>query len=176
MPKRKGTDSRSARAHGRSWVGCRLSSLTSKPARMFVLLCIFLGLLLWQRQNILDTAAKLVQLFGWGLVLIEIGFAAIAIWIALGRFRSFIFHGHRWLGGFVLGLAAWGVLGFYQLGGTFGLKIISYPGSALVGALRVANLALIGIFLIAPRQSLGVAASIVRFVKEKLTARKRQRA
>ena len=57
---------------------------------------------------------------------------------------------NKWLGAIVFMLAVWGVLALFDLGGSFGLRIIDY-GQNLIGVLRILGLVILGIVLVAPR-------------------------
>ena len=80
------------------------------------------------------------------------------------KLGSLIFHWNRWLGSVVLILAIWGIMAFFPgspmlrqgPGGSFGRDIIAFPNSNWIGAFRIIALIIIGIFLIAPRNSFNV--------------------
>ncbi len=160
-------DRKRAGSH-RSGAGGLLRFLASKPVRVILLAGIFLAFLFWQRDAIFGFGQRVLDTLGFGLVLIEAAVAAIAIWIALRRARSFVYHANRWLGAFVLGLAVWGILAFSREGGTFGDWIIGYPGPAWRGVFRVIGLVFLGLILVWPGQSLDLARDLIALVKKRI--------
>ncbi len=89
--------------------------------------------------------------FGWGLVIMDAAAWMVASWIALRLAISFIYHGHRWLGALILGLALWGILALDRQGGSFGAAILGYPGSTFWAVLRILGLVLLASYLVAGR-------------------------
>ncbi|MCL0094626.1 DNA translocase FtsK [Dehalococcoidales bacterium] len=116
----------------------------------FILLVIILGLLLWRGEVIALLAGigdKILELFGWGLVLILIAIGSLA-WVLWRGKSSLIYHWNQWLGGIAFILAGWGILSLFNLGGSFGLSLINYPALGFIG---IVGLVIIGIILVAPR-------------------------
>ncbi|MCL0053323.1 hypothetical protein M1M86_02420, partial [Dehalococcoidales bacterium] len=117
----------------------------------FILLVIILGLLLWRGEVIALLAGigdKILELFGWGLVLILIAIGSLAWVLWRGKLSSLIYHWNQWLGGIAFILAGWGILSLFNLGGSFGLSLINYPALGFIG---IVGLVIIGIILVAPR-------------------------
>ncbi|MCL0058033.1 DNA translocase FtsK, partial [Dehalococcoidales bacterium] len=118
----------------------------------FILLVILLGLLLWRGEAIALSAAgigdKILELLGWGLVLILIAIGSLAWVLWRGKLSSLIYHWNQWLGGIAFILASWGILSLFNLGGSFGLSLINYPALGFIG---IVGLVIIGIILVAPR-------------------------
>lgn len=112
-----------------------------------IALAVILILLIWQWQNIAlwisNTINNTWELLGWGLALIVI--TALTMVSVLWRWKisPFIRHFNRWLGGIVFALAVWGILSFFNQGGSFGLDIIGYPD--FYGILRILGLLIAGI-------------------------------
>jgi S-DNA-T family DNA segregation ATPase FtsK/SpoIIIE len=104
---------------------------------------------------------------GAGLIILAAALGVL-IWVVWRGFSVLIRRWNWFLGGALLALALWGTLSFFSprgsilwevtLGGRFGRSIV---GTAdLVGALRVAGLALVGLIFVTPRRlwrSLGAA-------------------
>ncbi|MCL0091725.1 DNA translocase FtsK [Dehalococcoidales bacterium] len=118
----------------------------------FILLVIILGLLLWRGEAIALSVAgigdKILELLGWGLVLILIAIGSLAWVLWRGKLSSLIYHWNQWLGGIAFILASWGILSLFNLGGSFGLSLINYPALGFIG---IVGLVIIGIILVAPR-------------------------
>jgi len=149
------------RSRLRRFVGVVIST----PVRQLLLLVIIILVVFWQWSNIEAAASSLVNRFGWGLLFIAgaIIFLVVRIW--LRKVGTFLFHWHRWLGGAALVLAVWGIIAFFNLGGTFGRAIIGY--TEVVDILRVLGLIIIGVFLLAPRASVrAIGRSLAWLVKQ----------
>ncbi|MFQ6122074.1 MAG: DNA translocase FtsK [Dehalococcoidales bacterium] len=136
----------------RSMLGQLFHIVTLPGVRHLILLAIIVAILFWQREKIGEAGEKVHDLLGWGglvLMAIAIGIVIARLWRR--KLASFILHGNRWLAGAAFILAIWGILGFLNLGGNFGLSIISYPAPEIVGVLRILGLVVIGVILVAPR-------------------------
>ncbi|MFA5317029.1 MAG: DNA translocase FtsK, partial [Dehalococcoidales bacterium] len=168
MAKKKVTSKEKA---GREKPGSGFRGRLLSLALRLLLIVIIIGLLYWQWDNIITLAKGMVaniwDSFGWGLILIAVFLAAIAVALLfqnlspyIKRLSPIIFHFHQWLGGISLTLAAWGILAFFDLGGRIGLWVIISPD--IRGVLRILGFTLLGIILIAPRASLHTT---VRFFK-----------
>jgi len=114
----------------RAFLGGLFHFLMFPAVRYFILLVIIVALLFWKWSN-------LVELFGGGLVLMAIAVGIVIIWIWRWKLSSFILRGNRWLAGVAFILAIWGILAFLNLGGSFGLSIISYPKPNIGGILTL---------------------------------------
>ena len=109
---------------GKSWWSQLFHFIVLPPVRRVIIVVIIIGLLFWQWSTLTSWARGTWQLLGWGLILIAIALAAL-VWVVWRcRLSSLIYHGNRWLGGIAFILAVWGILGFLNLGGSFGLAII----------------------------------------------------
>ncbi|GAI71850.1 unnamed protein product, partial [marine sediment metagenome] len=58
-----------------------------------------------------------------------------------------LYQWHKWLGAIAFILAIWGILALFDLGGSFGLRIIDY-GQILIGILRILGLVILGVILV----------------------------
>jgi DNA segregation ATPase FtsK/SpoIIIE, S-DNA-T family len=133
---------------------------------IFMVTCLLIiavcgSLVLWQWQNITayitNVTVGILQLFGWGLVLVVLAIMTLVI-VILANPMLLIRYWNRWIGLLVLLGAIWGILAFFpgygylapeQLGGKIGTSIIGQPG--VIGALIVLLLIIIGLFFLAPR-------------------------
>ncbi|MDZ4230735.1 MAG: DNA translocase FtsK, partial [Dehalococcoidales bacterium] len=122
--------------------------------------------------NVLAFVANTLRMFGWGLLLIAAVMLTLIGVVRWGKASSFVRYGNRWLGVVVLALAAWGILAFFNLGGSFGMDILGIraPGflSILVAVLRVLGLVVLGVILIAPRASLRLLKRFISRVGNQL--------
>ncbi len=124
----------------------------SAPVRRLILTVIFLGLFIWQWDNIsgwVDSVwAGSTDLFGWGLLFffLALGFIIGVIWGR--RVLAVIYHWNQWLGAVAFIFVVWGILAFFGLGGSFGEGIIGDSGVG--GVFRLIGLTLLGFILIAP--------------------------
>ncbi len=139
--------------------------VTSPFLWRFLLLITTIILLYWLTPYIINltisTWQALLELFGVGLALIAlaIGFLIWAIWSK--RFSALLKHWNWCFGVIAWILALWGIFTFFNpgegilnrasLGGNFGRKLIGNPD--IIGGLKIVGLILLGILLIAPRQS-----------------------
>jgi len=118
------------------------------PVRRLILIVIIIGLLYWQWPNINLLANETFALFGWGFLFLIATFITLVVVIWRRKILASIYHWNQWLGSFAFTLAAWGIMAFFQLGGSFGQGII---GSLdFLGGLRLFGLAVIGFFFVAP--------------------------
>jgi S-DNA-T family DNA segregation ATPase FtsK/SpoIIIE len=129
----------------------------NKPGRRWYLraiwVCLFLGLafliVYWQRHNLTNLAEDIWRAFGWGLLVLATVIIFVISTIVRHRILVTFRKGYLWLGAVAFLAAVWGLLGWIDLGGNFGLAIIGAPGA--LGALRLLGLVLLGTFLVAPR-------------------------
>ncbi len=152
-----------------STLGQFLRFLARSPMRQIIMTVVIVVLLFVFRQSLADFFETLRELFGWGLLFI---FAAIVVIITMIWRRTagtLVRHWNRWLGGIAFVLAVWGVLSAINspsanmpkgLGGSFGREIIDYTNNAFYWYLRIFALIIIGIILVAPKQSW---ATVTRF-------------
>jgi S-DNA-T family DNA segregation ATPase FtsK/SpoIIIE len=131
------------------------SFIASPIVRRLILIAVVVVLLyvLWDR---------ILTLFGYGLIIIAVAVGAL-VWMAWRRRFSVVKHRWNWvLGGISLACAVWGILAFFEVGGSIGQSIIMHsPDSpdAVGEAFRVTGLVLLGIISIIPRQCLSAAKS-----------------
>jgi len=144
------------------------------PVRRLILVVIIIALLYWQWNNITSLANKTFSLFGWGFVFLIAALVTLIVVIWRRKVLSAIYHWNQWLGGIAFTLAAWGIMAFFQLGGSFGQGIIGSPDS--LGALRLLGLAVIGIILVAPGASLRLVAKFISWQREQFRKRAAARA
>jgi len=124
----------------------------SAPVRRLILTVIFLGLIIWHWTTITNWVdsvwAGTTDLFGWGLLFffLALGFIIGVLWGR--RVLSVIYHWNQWLGVVAFIFTVWGILAFFELGGSFGDGIIGTSGFA--GVFRLLGLAILGVILVAP--------------------------
>ena len=112
----------------------------------------------WRREPIgswlNNTANAIWGVFGWGLLFIDAAIATLVWLTAKGSLSSLFYRWNRWLGVTALILATWGILGFFEQGGSFGRTIIGNPDPTFkgisFGILRILLIAVIGSILLAP--------------------------
>ena len=129
---------------------------------------------LWGRLDswVTDVTESIVELFGWGLVLIAIAVIIImgVIWrrhLSAWARRWKLYQWHKWLGAIAFILAVWGILALFDLGGSFGQRIINY-GQGLMGILRILGLVILGVILVAPRACFRLVANFISWLGKKL--------
>ncbi|MFC1992790.1 DNA translocase FtsK [Chloroflexota bacterium] len=138
------------------------SRLMMRPLAWRLILMVIIVALLFLWWSVLvswagNTWEAIWGLFGWGLVFLGAAVGILVGFIRRRKLSLFLYHWNRWLGGIILMLVVWAILGFAKLGGSFGLSIsgydiVDYP--LPLSVLRVVGLGIIGIFLVAPRASL----------------------
>jgi S-DNA-T family DNA segregation ATPase FtsK/SpoIIIE len=155
--------------HQRSGWGKFLHFLGLKPV-WFTLLVIIIGLVIWwQWANItngLNQAAQGVwAALGWGIVLI-VAFLLILVLIILIKripaFRRGLKITGQILGAIGLVFGIWGILGFMDEGGDFGVFLIGAPN--FWGVLRIIGYFVVGIFLLMPVNFSRAVAAFFRWV------------
>ena len=141
-----------------------------------ILLVIIVAVLFWQWDRLVswvtDVTGSTVDLFGWGLALIVIAVIIIMgiIWrqqLADWARRWKLYNWHKWLGAISFLLAVWGILALFDLGGSFGLRLINYNQN-IIGILRISGLVVLGVILVAPRACLRLVTHSVSRLAEKL--------
>jgi len=145
---------------------------------------VIIALLIWKREEIIswanNVALSVLELLGWGLVLIVIAIGILAGMLWQRKASSLIYRWNRWLGGIAFILAVWGILALFSgagvlrqasLGGNFGLKIISYQG--VIGILRVLGLVIVGIILVAPRACFRLMVNSISWLGKQFKRRPR---
>jgi len=140
--------------------------LISTPMRQIILVALIAVLLFVFRDSIASAGASLFELFGWGLLFIAAAIVTLAVQIGRRKLSSFILRGNRWLAGVVFILATWGILAFFNLGGSFGQSIISYPAPEIVGILRILGLVIVGVILAAPRACFRSILDFILWLRE----------
>jgi S-DNA-T family DNA segregation ATPase FtsK/SpoIIIE len=142
------------------------------PVRRLILVVIIVALLYWQWANLRSWGAGVVDstvgLFGWGLVFIVITIGTLVGVLWRRKLSLLTRRWNYWLGGIFFTLAAWGILAFLNLGGSFGLGIIGDPVSgftgSLIGTLRILGLVIIGVLLIAPGACYHFVARLISLI------------
>ena len=147
-----------AKPERKSLLGRLFHLIISPLVRRLILVVIIVALLFWQWDRI-------VGVFGWGLVLIAVAGITIIglIWrrqLSAWAHRWKLHQWHNWLGAVAFILAVWGILALFDLGGSFGLRIIG-DDQGLTGILRILGLVILGVILVAPRVSFRF---LVRFI------------
>lgn len=150
----------------------------SRPVRWILLLIIFVALLFSFSSPVVSAFSTawgaLIGTFGAGLIVVAVVIVLLGMIVArrgvpeflrrwshsLGDIASALAlrRWNRWLGAIAFILALFGLLAFFALGGRLGMAIIGAPNA--IGALRLAGIVLLGIFLVAPRGSWRVLSSI----------------
>ena len=148
------------------------------PVRWLILLVIIVALLFWQWSTLTSWAASVkdsaLELFGWGLILIAIAVITIMglIWrqqLSAFAHRWRLYQWNEWLGAIAFILAIWGILAFFNLGGSFGQNIIG--NADFLGVLRLLGLVVIGIILVAPGACLRLVVDSFSWLGEQLKKR-----
>jgi len=142
--------------------------------RNFILLVILLAILFWQWENIKEAAAKLGELFGWGLLFLAAAIIILFVQIKRRKLSLFIRRGNRWLGLIALTLALWGIMGFLGAGGSFGMGISGYDISDYplwLSLLRILGLVIIGFGLVAPRVCLRLLSNFTLWLSKQFQRR-----
>ena len=101
---------------------------------------------LWEPVSAI--AVDIWDKLGWGLVIIA---TALLTLVGLGwghRLSLLVHYWNQSVGGLGVLMGAWGILAFFDLGGSFGLSIIGR--SEVIGYLRVMGIFFVSIILIAP--------------------------
>jgi len=132
-------------------VGGFFRFLVSTPMRQIILVAAIVAVLFRQWSNIQEAWTKLVAGYGWGLLFILAAILTLIFLIWRKKLLTLVLRWNRWLGAVALVLAAWGVLGFLDLGGNFGDEVILAGSPEILGVLRVAGLVALGVVLIFPR-------------------------
>ena len=163
-PKRKGT----------AWWRKLFHFIALPQVRVFILIAIIVAALFWFQQTLSTWTSGVVELFGWGPVLLVIAFSILLGAILKRRLSSLIYHWNWWLGGASFTLAIWGILGFLGHGGSFGLSItrydiVGYP--IWLSILHILGLVGIGVILVAPRACFRLAASMLSWLAKGLKGR-----
>jgi S-DNA-T family DNA segregation ATPase FtsK/SpoIIIE len=143
------------------------------PVRRLILVVIIVALLFWHWSTITAWAAGVsdstLALFGWGLILIIFALGTLVGIVWGRRVLSVIYHWNQWLGGVAFTLAAWGIIAFFQLGGSFGQAIIG--SNVFLGALRLLGLVVLGIILVAPGVCWRLMVRFLSWIGEQLRKR-----
>jgi DNA segregation ATPase FtsK/SpoIIIE, S-DNA-T family len=136
----------------------RLLAITMLSLLVFLVIA---GLIYWQREPLLSwmtlTTTGIFQLFGWGLALVAV-MVFIIIEVSFTRPILFLRSWNKWIGGFIILAAIWGLLSFFydngllknnSLGGNIGLRII---GPHVIGGIFIIiGLIILALFFIIPR-------------------------
>ncbi len=140
--------------------------VTLPAVRNLILLAIIVAILFWQWPNIEAAVAWLADSFAWGLLFIAAAIITVIVQLKRRKLSSFILRGNRWLAGVAFILAIWGILAFFNLGGSFGLSMISYPAPEIVGILRILGLVIVGVILAAPRACFRSISDFILWMRE----------
>ncbi len=130
---------------------------------LFILLVTTVALLYWQWSALTswaDTSIgyKAYKLFDWGLIFIDIAVVTLLVLVWRQKLSSLIYHWNQWLGGITFILATWGILGRFNLGGSFGQNFI--------GILWILGLGIAGIILVAPHTCYYLVTSFILWLIE----------
>ncbi len=180
-PKDKtGARKKAGKQPAESTLGAFLRFLMSTPMRQLIMTVIIVVLLFVFRQSLSDFFDTLREFFGWGLLFIFAAIVAIITMIWRRNFGTLFRRWNRWLGGIAFVLAVWGILGAVDytneymengLGGSFGREIIDYENWNIIYALRILALIIIGILLVAPKQSWRAIGRFFSWLNEQLKRR-----
>jgi len=164
---------RETKPKGRPWWKGFFHFIWLPPVRRLILTVIIVAVLFWYWPALTSWGAGVrdstLDLFGWGVVFLILAFGTLVGVLWGRRVLSVIYHWNQWLGGVAFILAAWGIMGFFQLGGSFGQAIIG--SNVFLGALRLLGLVIIGIILVAPGACWRVMARFTSWVGERLKKR-----
>jgi len=125
----------------------------STPWRQMILLAVLLIIFFTLRDAIAQGFGNLVSLFGWGLLFIVAAIILLIVFILRRKYFALFRYFNKWLGGLSFVFAVWGIISFFNFGGTFGRDIIGFPSVEIVGIFRVIILVIIGILFIWPKQT-----------------------
>jgi len=143
------------------------------PVRRLILAIIIAVLLFWYWSTISAWADSVwddaVALFGWGLLFMVMAFATLVGIVWGRRVLSVIYHWNQWFGGAVFVLVVWGILAFFELGGSFGQGIIGNADAG--GAFRLVGMVILGIILVAPGLCWRLTARFFSWLGERLRKR-----
>ncbi|MCX6003711.1 MAG: DNA translocase FtsK [Chloroflexi bacterium] len=120
-----------------------------------------------------NIATDVWNTIGWGIILIALALLTLIILIWQRKALSLLRNWMKWLGVIALVFAAWGILAFFEMGGTFGKGIIGAKDCP--GAMRIFALLLASVLLIAPQLLLYLVKWIGRTITN-ARARRRQKA
>ncbi len=147
-------------------------NLFSRPVMLLLVLFIAVALLFIFRSQVVSgfsTAWDAVfGALGYGVILVAVLVVLLLIFITWRQqVTAFLQRGNRslrasasslalrrwnrWLGVIAFCVAIFGILAFFDLGGGFGKAVIGTANA--IGALRLAGIVIVGIFLVAPRGS-----------------------
>jgi S-DNA-T family DNA segregation ATPase FtsK/SpoIIIE len=148
--------------------------LVSTPVRQLLMTAVIVVLLAVFWNDIKNGLDYLVDLFGIGLAFIVAAIITLIILIWKRALSTLLFRWYRWLGGIAFVLAIWGILAFSPepgaftsgLGGQFGREIIAYDAHAVISALRIVALIIIGVVLMAPSESWRVITGFFNWIYE----------
>jgi len=129
-------------------------------------------LVLWQWDNVVTLFESITLVIGntlgWGLVLIVLGIFALALFVLIKSVPAFLRALRitaRAFGIICFLLASWVILGFLNLGGTFG-NLLAGNG-IFIGILRFLGFLVLGILLIAPVVSFRVVRRFLEWSLQK---------
>ena len=173
----KGSDGKPrVKPRRKSLLGGLFYFIVSPLVRRLILLVIIVAVLFWQWGRlaswVTDVTESTVELFGWGLVLIAIAVIIIMgmIWrrqLSAWAHRWKLYQWNKWLGAIAFILAVWGILALFDLGGSFGLRIIGYD-QGLIGILCILGLVILGAILVAPRACFRLIANFTSWLGRQL--------
>ena len=154
-----------------------LRLLVSTPVRQLLITAVIVVLLALYWDNIRDGLNSLIDLFGVGLAFIVIAIIILIVLTWKRALSTLLFRWYRWLGGIAFVLAIWGILAFspesdafpFGLGGKFGREIIAHDAHAAISALRIIALIIIGVILMAPRESWEVITGFFTWLYERFS-------
>ena len=149
--------------------------LISTPVRQLLMTAVIVVLLAVFWNDIKNGLDYLVDLFGIGLAFIVAAIIILIVLIWKRALSTLLFRWYRWLGGVAFVLAIWGILAFSpvsdsfksSLGGQFGREIIAYDAHAVINSLRIIALVIIGVILMAPRESWRVITGFFTWIYER---------
>ena len=133
-----------------------------------ILLASFIALFSWQWDNISEFINNLITgtygALGWGLILILVGLIVAVSVLFREQLAPFakrwtLNYWYRWAGALVLLFAIWGILGFFDLGGSVGSNIAG--DDVGLGVFKILGLVLLAFILLLPAISWRVFKNIV---------------
>ncbi len=156
--KRRATSrSKRKKKESRPWWKRFFAFIASPVIRRLILIVVIVSLLYLWGEVIWE---GMLTLFGCGLAIIAIALGVVIWVIWRGHFSASVKRWNWFVGGIISALAIWGLLSFFipgkgilsqaSLGGSFGQSIIGVPD--IIGGLRVAGLAFLGIVFIIPHK------------------------
>ncbi|MDD4876658.1 MAG: DNA translocase FtsK, partial [Dehalococcoidales bacterium] len=172
----RGNDNKSTRPKKKSFLRGLFHFISLPWIRRFILVVIIAAILFWQWSRLVSWTGGIrddvVDLFGWGLILLIIAVFVIVGMIWRRRLSDLAYRWklhlwNLWLGIIAFFMASWGILALYDMGGSFGKYFIAND-KGFVGFLCVIGLVIAGVVLIIPRVCSNLFMKFVEWIIKQL--------